>query len=324
MSGYDEMVERLRFESQRLMDGAPTTDLQLRVVAALLSDAADAMEKQAQLVDRLAEECRAWMNGVADVVEPLGYDRVAACGPSDLLPGLTELRVHGMESARRLSECVEARSYLYEQVVGLSAQLDAARLNEIKPIAGPPDATDVELDSIGSSCDWGGCNDESVGLRWSPKFAGYLPVCFRHQGTLDAEGVCVRCGAPGKHCQCEDVADDGHWWVAPSVGANNTEWTVCQRCGNVKRQDGKPSSNCRGPVRVGLRQPNPFDEHTRMWEDEIRGMGLNPDHVKKIAAKAKPYVDHSNPRDPRSLPPFDPEVLDEVRRFYENNGREMQ
>lgn len=158
-----------------------------------------------KLAERLQQECDAWMNGVADVVEPLGYDRQAACGPSDLLPGLTELRVHGMESARRLDECVEARSYLYEQVVELSARLD-----EAKRIAEP-----------------------------------------------DPE-------------------------------------------------------------------PNPFSEHTRMWEDEIRGMGLNPDHVKKIAAKAKPYVDHSNPRDPRSLPPFDPEVLDEVRRFYENNGREMQ
>lgn len=120
---YEDIVEKLRFESQRLMGGAPTTHLQLLVVAALLSDAADAMEKQAQLVDRLAEECKAWMNGVADVVEPLGYDRQAACGPSDLLPGLTELRNHSMENARRLAECVEARSYLYEQVVEMSARL---------------------------------------------------------------------------------------------------------------------------------------------------------------------------------------------------------
>ena len=203
MSGYDEMVERLRFESQRLMDG-PVEYLQRLVVAELLSDAADVMEKQAQLVDRLAEECKAWMNGVADVVEPLGYDRGAACGPSDLLPGLTELRVHGLESARRLSECVEARSYLYEQVVDLSARLD-----EAKRIADPDP------------------------------------------------------------------------------------------------------------------QPNPFDEHTRMWEDEIRGMGLNPDHVKKIAAEAKPYVDVPF-GDVRGVPAFDPEVLEDVRRFYENNGREKQ
>ena len=73
----------------------------------------------------------------------------------------------------------------------------------------------------------------------------------------------------------------------------------------------------------GQRQPNPFDEHTRMWEDEIRGMGLNPDHVRKIAAEAKPYVDIPF-GDVRGLPAFDPEVLDEVRRLYENNGREKQ
>lgn len=39
-------------------------------------------------VERLRAECKAWMNGVADAVEPLGYDREAACGPADLLPGL--------------------------------------------------------------------------------------------------------------------------------------------------------------------------------------------------------------------------------------------
>lgn len=40
---------------------------------------------------QLREERDAWMNGVADVVEPLGYDRQAACGPADLLPGLLTL-----------------------------------------------------------------------------------------------------------------------------------------------------------------------------------------------------------------------------------------
>ena len=41
-------------------------------------------ETQAQAVarevQRLRSEVAAWMNGVADVVEPLGYDRGAACG----------------------------------------------------------------------------------------------------------------------------------------------------------------------------------------------------------------------------------------------------
>jgi hypothetical protein len=138
----------------------------------------------------LKRENRAWMNGVADVVEPLGYDRGAACGPSDLLPGLTDLRNHGMEMARRLEECVEARSYLYEQAVTLSAQLDAQRTHEAKPIAGPSnpfdarDALDSELAAIGSECDWGDCSDESIALRWAPDVAGYLPVCARHQGIL--------------------------------------------------------------------------------------------------------------------------------------------
>ncbi len=71
--------------------------------------------------------------------------------------------------------------------------------------------------------------------------------------TIDEERTCVRCGAPEWHCMCEPVGPDGHWWVAPSVGANNTEWTVCMKCGNVKRNDGKPSSTCRGPVKVALR-----------------------------------------------------------------------
>lgn len=39
----------------------------------------------------LQEACDAWMNGVADVVEPLGFDRHAASGPADLLPGLVDL-----------------------------------------------------------------------------------------------------------------------------------------------------------------------------------------------------------------------------------------
>jgi hypothetical protein len=48
-----------------------------------------------ELLARLAESERreaAWMNGVADAVERFGYDRDAARGPADLLPGLAELR----------------------------------------------------------------------------------------------------------------------------------------------------------------------------------------------------------------------------------------
>lgn len=39
----------------------------------------------------LRRECETWMNGVADAVEPLGYDRETASGPADLLPGLADL-----------------------------------------------------------------------------------------------------------------------------------------------------------------------------------------------------------------------------------------
>lgn len=43
-------------------------------------------------IDRLRADNEAWMNGVAAAVEPLGYNRHAANGPSDLLPGLADLR----------------------------------------------------------------------------------------------------------------------------------------------------------------------------------------------------------------------------------------
>jgi hypothetical protein len=219
---FDNIIQQMRDESDRLHDEPAIVRLRRLGIARLLSDAADVIERLndwrneatevldawegvwmiagqpgrlgaskaqgvAREVQRLRSECAAWMNGVADVVEPLGYDRQAACGPADLLPGLTDLRNHGMENARRLGECVEARSYLYEQVVALSGQLDSARVNEAKPIArsaNQRDALDTELALVGSECDWGGCNDESIALRWAPDVAGYLPVCARHRGIL--------------------------------------------------------------------------------------------------------------------------------------------
>ena len=51
----------------------------------------DELERLRAEVADLTEQCDAWMNGVADAVEPLGYDREAACGPADLLPGLKDL-----------------------------------------------------------------------------------------------------------------------------------------------------------------------------------------------------------------------------------------
>ena len=70
-------------------------------------------------------------------------------------------------------------------------------------------------------------------------------------------------------------------------------------------------------------QPNPFDEHTRMWEDEIRGMGLNPDHVRKIAAEAKPYIDHGDdPRDGGARP-YRPRK-ERFRRFLAKPRKQLQ
>lgn len=40
------------------------------------------------LIASLRAERDAWMNAVADVVEPYGFDREAASGPADLIPGL--------------------------------------------------------------------------------------------------------------------------------------------------------------------------------------------------------------------------------------------
>lgn len=59
-----------------------------------------------ELIDRRAE-CKAWMNGVADAVEQFGYDREAACGPADLLPGLDQL-LAALESARSTAVLLEA------------------------------------------------------------------------------------------------------------------------------------------------------------------------------------------------------------------------
>ena len=77
-----------------------------------------------QEIQRLREQNAAWMNGVADVVEPFGFDRQAACGPSDLLPGLTVMFDALIEAQRRLGECVDARSILYEQVHELTTRLE--------------------------------------------------------------------------------------------------------------------------------------------------------------------------------------------------------
>jgi hypothetical protein len=56
-----------------------------------MEQTAEQLTRALDEIDRLRAECAAWMNGVADAVEPIGYNREAACGPSDLLPGLQDL-----------------------------------------------------------------------------------------------------------------------------------------------------------------------------------------------------------------------------------------
>jgi hypothetical protein len=68
-------------------------DLELKI-AWLENIALSRGEENERLRVRLAraeDECKVWMNAVADAVEPLGYCREAACGPADLLPGLATL-----------------------------------------------------------------------------------------------------------------------------------------------------------------------------------------------------------------------------------------
>lgn len=58
-------------------------------------------------IERLRDTDRAWMNGVADAVEPFGYNREAACGPADLLPGLATL-TERLAERERLAELLAA------------------------------------------------------------------------------------------------------------------------------------------------------------------------------------------------------------------------
>lgn len=60
---------------------------------------ADLVNAAAGRIEWMERENKAWMNGVADVVEPYGFNREAACGPADLLPGLAILadRIEALE-----------------------------------------------------------------------------------------------------------------------------------------------------------------------------------------------------------------------------------
>ena len=131
---------------------------------------------------RLRGQCEVWMNGVADIVEPWGYDRRAASGPADLLPGLTSI-------TERLRECVEARRYLYEQVVEITAKPPAPGLRDgirERPSTWPPDSGDTV---------------ENRNLPAAPPEVGDDPADRRPCtcGHPQAEGVIHRPGGPCFH-----------------------------------------------------------------------------------------------------------------------------
>ena len=69
-------------------------------------------ERLGRMARRLLAENEAWMNGVADVVEPLGFDREAACGPADLLPGLRSLQAEVELLREALAEAVPVLDYV--------------------------------------------------------------------------------------------------------------------------------------------------------------------------------------------------------------------
>lgn len=91
-------------------------------------------ETQAQAVAREVQHLRsqnaAWMNGVADAVEPLGYDRQAACGPADLLPGLIDLVELLADAWERVDE-LETRLERHPATTGARALLDPGPLGTV-------------------------------------------------------------------------------------------------------------------------------------------------------------------------------------------------
>jgi hypothetical protein len=80
-------------------------------------EAADALDARDARIEELEAERDVWMNGVADIVEALGFDREAACGPSDLLPGLRFLVERHGEATFDLSRRTAALRYLYESAI---------------------------------------------------------------------------------------------------------------------------------------------------------------------------------------------------------------
>lgn len=59
---------------------------------------------------RLRGQCEVWMNGVADIVEPWGYDRRAASGPADAAATVRVQPLRGLARPHRMSWVVRAHA----------------------------------------------------------------------------------------------------------------------------------------------------------------------------------------------------------------------
>lgn len=114
----DELVDRLRGHWRGVRQGCAQLCLQCA--------AADEIE-------RLRAENAAWRTGVADAVEPFGFDREAACGPADLLPGLVTL-VERLADLRTVGSRLADTSYALGRAQALIAWIDGA-CTDLRPHA---------------------------------------------------------------------------------------------------------------------------------------------------------------------------------------------
>ena len=99
---------------------------------------------------RLRRENAVWMNGVADAVEPLGFDREAACGPADLLPGLLLLVDQAGRHGRAVGHAEGLRALMerrIERARGLIAEAkdDVDSPQALGRLTAALDALDLEI-----------------------------------------------------------------------------------------------------------------------------------------------------------------------------------
>lgn len=108
-------------------------------------------DRSLKLSEQLRAECLAWMTGVADIVEPFGYDRQAASGPSDLLPGLDDLRNERNELFERVVE-LETRLERHPVTTGgHESLLDSRRRKDLARIVPPAESKHQPIRQPGSN-----------------------------------------------------------------------------------------------------------------------------------------------------------------------------